>query len=105
MSLVDGLLQQNIDYIYSVARDKYGDKTFTEKYNTVKCRWQEKIQQVVDQNGEQKLSSVEVWVLPKYDTIKHDWKITKDSEDYYILAIGKKVDLGGNLDHIKLFLV
>jgi hypothetical protein len=105
MSLISGLVKQKIDYIYSITRDAYGDKTLTLEYQSIPCRWQEKIQQVIDKDGEEKKSSVEVWIYPKYSSIQHDWQITKDSEDYFVVSIEKKYDLGGNLDHIKLFLV
>lgn len=105
MSIASGFFRQTIDNIYSIARDKYGDKTATEEYNTVPCRWQEKIQQVIDKNGEEKKSRVEVWVSSDYSSISHDWKITRNSEDYYVISIENRVNLDGNVDHIKLFLV
>lgn len=105
MSLISGLVKQKIDSIYSITRDAYGDKTFKVEFSSVPCRWQEKIQQVLDKDGEEKKASVEVWVFPRYSSIQHDWKITKGSEDYYVISIENKYGLGGNLDHVKLFLI
>ena len=104
-SLVAGLMKQRIDYIYSISADKRGDKTSTLQHQDVQCRWVERINKVVNSKGEEVQSVVEVWLLPRYTDIRHNWKITKDDEDYYIVAIENKRNLGGNLDHIKLYLV
>jgi len=105
MSLMDGYLNQMIDHIYSVTRNRYGDATFKIEYSDVPCRWVKKVTQVLGPNNEEVLSRVVVWLPLEYESIKHDWKITKDSEDYYVLSSESKVDLDGNVDHVKLFLV
>lgn len=104
-SLVAGLINQTIDYIYSVTRDRYGDTTDTQEYNDVPCRWQELTEQIVNVAGEQVVSTVQIWLLPDYSDIQSNWKVKKGSKYYYIASIDKKYDLGGNLDYIKLYLV
>ena len=102
---MDGYFNQMIDHIYSITRNKYGDRAATEEYSDVPCRWVRKITQVMGPTGEIVLSRVAVWLPLEYESIQHDWKIIKDSEDYYVLSTESKVDLDGNVDHIKLFLV
>jgi len=105
MGLLEGYFNQMIDHIYSATKNKYGDATFKIEYSDVPCRWVEKITQVLGPNNEIALSRVEVWLPSEYASVKHDWKIIKDLENYYVLSTESKVDLDGNVDHIKLFLV
>lgn len=104
MSLVSNLLNQKIDYIYSVSKNRYSDTTRTEQYTNVSCRWQEKVIVVTDKKGEEKEYVVEVWLLPSYSDIEEGWEISNNSETYIVGAVGKMYDLAGNMDHIKLFL-
>ena len=105
MSLVSGLLNQEITTVSSITNDQYGDVTTTTLYSGVVCRWQEKIQRITDTNNEEIVSTVEVWLLPNYTDIKEKYRIIFDSETYIVAGTEDKYDLGGKVDHIKLYLV
>ena len=103
MSLIDGLTNQTINFVYSVTRDVYGDSSRTQKYANLPCRWQPNVTRVLSAVGEELVSKVEVWILPTY-TINEDYEIVKDSETYRVIFKANKYDLDGVLDHIKLYL-
>uniref|UniRef100_A0A6M3IH10 Uncharacterized protein n=1 Tax=viral metagenome TaxID=1070528 RepID=A0A6M3IH10_9ZZZZ len=105
MSIMDSYFNHSIDYIYSIARNKYGDKIPTEQYSDIPCRWVEKITQVTNAENEEVLSRIEVWLPAEYDAVKHNWKIVKDSATYFVASKEVRVDLDGEVDHIKLYLV
>lgn len=104
MSLVSGLLNQNVSGIYSVSKDGYSDVTTTLKYSNVACRWQEKVEQVLNSGGELTDTKVQMWVEPNI-VADIDYRVEKDSKTYVIIAVQKQYDLGGIHDHTKLFLV
>jgi len=105
MSLISGLVNQEITTVASVASDEYGDVTETTVYSNISCRWQEKRQIVKSESNEEILSTVEVWLLPNYTSVREKQRVTFGSEKYVIVGKENKFDLGGNLDHIKIFLV
>lgn len=105
MSLVDGLLNQTVDTIYSVSKDRYGDVTKSSEYTNEKCRWQNKIGRLVNTQGEDINYEVEVWLSKEHTDIRNDWRVVKDSKEYQVKAYAHLHDLMGNLDHIKLYLV
>ena len=104
MSIVAGLLNQNIDYIYSITKDGWGSITQTIVYSEVPCRWIEKIGKVITVEQEEKTYSVEVWLTPNY-TISYGYEFYKGSETYKVILIEKKYDIVGTWDHTKVFLV
>lgn len=104
MSIISGALNQTIDSIKSVTSNEYNDKTLTVVYSDVRCRWQEKITQVVNSIGEEVTSKVQVWILPTI-TIKEGYRIVKDSITYVVVAYEKEYDLNGIHDHTKCYLM
>ncbi len=78
MSLVAGLLNQTISSIYSTTKNGYGDVTRTELYTDVPCRWQEKVNRVINPKGEIVESRIDVWLLPSY-TVNEDYEVVKSS--------------------------
>lgn len=103
MSLVAGLLNQTIDYIYSISVDRASDKTRTEIYKDVSCRWNERVNLITTADAKVKQSNVEVWLLPEY-TIDEDYEIVKDSKTYIVIGREDKYDLNGIKDHVKVYL-
>lgn len=104
MSLVNGLLNQTLTGIYSVARDRYGTPTQTLKESNVTCRWQEKIQRVVSVSGEVVVSKVECWLLPSVSVTESD-RFVKNSVTYSVVAYSQHYNLSGSHDHTKVYLV
>lgn len=103
MSLVAGLVNQTVDTIYSVTENGYGDVATTAVYTSVPCRWWETEGRVFDETMNLRDYSIEMWLLPDYP-VTYNYIITKDSEDYKIVKIENRVDLAGQLDHIKVYL-
>jgi len=103
MSLVTGLLNQNITSISSYSKDVYGDKTYTVIYQDVPCRWQEILEQELLPTGESITYTIIVWFYPDI-SIRRGYKIIKDSTNYIVQKISVKYDLDGNADHIQGFL-
>ena len=104
MSIVSGMLNQNIDTVYSITEDRYGDKTRTTEYSNVQCRWQEKIGRIVDALGDYREYRIEAWVMPDKD-ILINYEVVKDSSTYKVVGRETRVNLDGQTDHVKLFLV
>lgn len=104
MSIMLGAFNQIITTISSVSKNKWGDKTRTTVYSNVPCRWQERIGRVAGPDSEVKDYRIEAWVSNAY-TILYDYEITKNSEIFKLVAIEKRYDLAGNLDHTKMYLV
>jgi len=104
MSLVSGLLNQNIDSISSVSLDGYGDSTPTIVYSNVPCRWEEKVERVISPTLGIMESSVSVWLLPVYE-VEYNYVIIKGSETYKMVSREYKYDITGRHDHTKLYLV
>lgn len=104
MSLVSGLINQEITTVASVVTDQYGDVTTTTVYSDVPCRWQEKRQLIKSNVNDEITSTVEVWLLPNYTSVREKQRVTFDSETYVVVGVENKYDLGGELDHIKMYL-
>lgn len=104
MSIVYGLLNQKIDFIYDTTQDVYGDKTTEEIHSAVMCRWQEKINRVLNKDNEEVTTRIEVWLTSAYDAISYNWQFKKNGTIYVIQQYAKKYDLNGTLDHIKAYL-
>jgi len=104
MSLISGLLNQSLNYVYEVTLDGYGDSTRKIIYKDVPCRWVETIKVIADRNANLRQARVEVWILPDYD-IKSDYEIEYNNEIYKIVALEKRYTLSGEHDHTKLYLV
>lgn len=104
MSIIDSLMNQTIDIIYSTTKDGWGIVTQTTVYSSVPCRWNEQIGKVVGPDQEEKTYRVSVWLTPDY-TISYGYEFSKDSETYKVVGIEKKYDVVGTWDHTKVFLV
>jgi len=103
MSLVSGLLNQTITSISKPTRDLYNDKIFVVVYTDVPCRWQEITEHELLPTGEMLTYTVQVWLCPEL-VIKRGYKLIKDSREYFVMKIEKRVDLAGQVDHIKVWL-
>ena len=104
MSLISGLTNQVLDYVYSVTRNVFNDTARIQQYTNLPCRWQPKTERITTPNGEELVSTIQVWVEPE-NTINEDYEIVKGSKTYRIGIKQDKYDLDGNLDHIKFYLV
>lgn len=104
MSLISGLCDQTIDYIYSISIDGANDKTRTEVYKDVPCRWNEKVNLITTADAEIRQSRVEAWLLPEY-TIDEGYEFVKDGDTYKVIGRDNKYDLNGIKDHVKVYLV
>jgi len=114
MSLVDGLLNQTITTIRSITLDAYNDVSASSTvYSNVPCRWQENSKLTVDQRErlsgaglQSKIAeaSVEVWLDSSYE-ISTDYEFVKGGEVYKVVAVEKKYDIDGVVDHVKVYLV
>lgn len=104
MSIVSSFFNQTIDYVYTVALDSYSDVVRTEKYNSLSCRWVEKITTVVNKQGTQVNSRISVWLEGDVSISDTD-EVVSGTNTYKIASIETARDLAGNIDHIKLYLV
>ncbi len=104
MSIISMALNQNIDYIYSVSKDGYGDVTRTKVYSDVKCRWEERTTRVVGRDNELKVSTANAWILPNY-IVNYDYEVYYGGRIYKVIAIEKEIALDGSTDHIRLYLI
>ena len=104
MSIIAGLFNQTIDFIYSTSTDGYGDETLTLVYSSVPCRWQEVSVQVVTGISEVKESKVSVWIPSGY-SIEYNYQIVKGTETYMVVSIDNKYNISGTIDHVRLYLV
>lgn len=104
MGLISPLINQKIDYIYSVSIDEYRDETRTIVYSNVPCRWEYSYKRSVTVQSDKLIYRVLAWILPTY-TLQEDYLFEKDSEIYKVSLIQKKYDITGTLDHWKVFLV
>ena len=105
MSLVAGLIHQQLSYVYSVTKNRYDDATLTTLYQNIPCRFTSKVQVVKDKNGTDVQTKAEIWLLPEYDDVQEDYQVVYDSTTYIVQAIEKRYNLAGALDHIKLYVV
>ena len=104
MSIVSGLLNNTVDYIYSLSKDRYGTKTRTLSSSGVACRWQERVKRLSSKTGDTIFSNVEVWLEPDI-TVAETYEIVKDSETYKIVGVSKHYGLSGSHEYTKLYLV
>jgi len=102
--IIEGLLNQTISYIYSVAIDRYGDITKTLVYSDVACRFQRKKGIIYDDKGEERQYSAEIWMSSDYTSVVENYRITKDSIEYKVIHFEHLYDLTGEVDHVKLYL-
>jgi len=106
MSIVGGLLNQEVASICSVSIDGYGDSTKTVLYINTPCRWEEKVDQITTSRGETVAYNAEMWVYPDV-TVRKNYRITKDMislETYIVVGVEKRYNLDGKHDHTKVFL-
>ena len=103
MSLFGGFFNQNIDYIYSVTRDGWGDVTIATEYSDVLCRWQESIGRIVSETEDVKEYKVEAWIDSPY-TVEQDYEVKKGSRTYRVIKVIDSYDIFGKKDYTKLYL-
>lgn len=102
MSIVSGFFNQTID-IYSVSIDAYNTTTETSAYSNVPCRFVETSTRLVNIQAAVKTYKAECWIGPDY-TVKMDYIVKYNGEKYKVAAVEKRVNLFGEVDHIKLLL-
>lgn len=103
MSIVAAFMNQTIDYIKEETVDGYGTKTTDNVYQDVPCRWVEKQGVVLTAGNQQKLYRVEVWLLPDV-CVEIDYQFVRNDETYKVVTVEDRRDLGGILDHRKVYL-
>jgi hypothetical protein len=103
MSLVAGLLNQNLDYLKSVTTDGYGDISTTTLYSDIPCRWQEMIEQEVLATGEVITYTVKMFLYPNID-IRKGYQAVYDLKTYTVQKVNPKYDLIGQKDHLEVYL-
>lgn len=102
MSLISGLIKQTVDYVYSVAKDRYGDTTRTVVYKNVKCKWSESSRRSIIVGSEKLTYNCIMYLLPSYP-VQLDYEVIKDGVSYTVVKIDKKYNLGGHLDFYKVY--
>ena len=105
MSLIDGLINQNIDSISSTVVDGYGDEVQTTVYTNIPCRWQDTTERITNNNNEEVTITAKIWLLPEYTDISYNNKIVRNSITYNIQLIKNVIDLDGYLDHIVVYVL
>ena len=103
MSIISSFLNQRITYIKDESVDGYGTRTLTTLYSDVPCRVIHKHGVILTNSNLQKEYKVEVWLLPDYN-IQIDYQFIISGETLKVLAIEDRRDLGGVLDHQKVYL-
>lgn len=101
MSIVEGLLNQNITSISKVTEDGYGDNTYTVVYTDVPCRFQEIVEHKISPTGETIIYNAKVFFYPDIN-IREEYKIIYNSKTYTVAKVGYKFDLNGNKSHIEV---
>jgi len=104
MSLIAELVNQTVDNIYSIAKDRYGDSTETSIYLDIPCRYVKSVKKVVDERGEEVISSAQIWLLPSYTDINSKCHVKVEGRTYRVITIDYEYDLDGILDHMKVYL-
>lgn len=95
---------QKLDSISKSTRDKWGDTTTTIIYQSVPCRFTDDITKIREVATEDEKVVALVYTFPKY-TIKVDYEITYENEDYLVSRVIKQRDLFGNVHHQKILLI
>jgi hypothetical protein len=108
LSIVTDLLNQTITSISSVSRDGWGDITKTAYYTNIKCRWQERFNQVINKEGQEVLAKIEVWLPTEHEgteiSIAIDYIFLYNNNEYTVLAYSDKYNMSGEREYIKVFL-
>jgi hypothetical protein len=108
MSIVAGLLNQTITTMSSTTVDGYGALTKTTVYSGVKCRWQEKFQSVLDSQGQEVLSRIQVWLPDTHSnstvSIDINYIFLYNSVEYTVIAYSDHFNTLGEREYIKVFL-
>lgn len=104
MSLVDPLLNQTLDSVYSSVRNAYGKETLSLVYENIPCRWQFAKLREISGVAEVLDYRVVVWLQPMYEDIMANYIIQQGTEKYKISRIEKNYNLEGQLDHVVLYL-
>ena len=111
MSLVSGLLNQTVTSISSVSKDEYGDDTTTVLHQNVACRWEDKIVKLVrnnDSNVRENADIIEaqseMWVESDI-SIDYNYIVVRNGKNYKVIEFKENIDLSGNHDHTKVWLI
>lgn len=95
---------QKLDSIKSVTRDKWGNMTNAIIHQSVPCRFTDDVTKIREVATEDEKVVALVYTFPKY-TIKVDYVITYENEDYLVSRVIKQRDLFGNVHHQKVLLI
>lgn len=103
MSLISAFVKNKITSIYSTSTDAYNDKTLTEVYKNVPCRWEEAMDETNKTDGASKEFGVRCWLLPKY-VIKSDYQFLYKGQTYEVVGKEEYADIVGKHDHTVVYL-
>lgn len=111
MSLISGLLNQTVTSISSVSKDEYGDSTETVLHSNVSCRWEDKIVKLIRNNNENVRDNAdiiearsEMWVENDI-TINYNYRVLKNGKKYVVVEFKEGIDINGQHDHTKVWLI
>ena len=103
MSLISGMINNIVDNIYSVRKDKYNDIIKTVVYSNVKCRFRKSTRRSLTTDSDKLIYNAKMYILPSY-TLQEDYIVEKDGEMYTVARIQEKRGLSGNLDFYEVYL-
>jgi len=96
-------MNQNIEAISKVSRDKWGDRTSTILYQNVPCRFTDNLTKIREVSSEGDKVDAVAYIEKKF-VVAMDYIVTFESEDYIISGFAKERDLFGKVHHQKLIL-
>lgn len=99
--MLGALLNQRLDSISKITRDKWGDMTSAIIYQNIPCRFTEDDTKLREATVEDERIDALAYIGKKF-TVAVDYVVTFESQDYIISGISKARDLFGNVHHQKL---
>jgi hypothetical protein len=104
MSIVSGAFNQNITSISkNKSKTAYGDATASVMYSNVPCRWQEINGKTMSESMQIIDYKIDAWVDSAY-TVGYDYEVVYGGKTYKVVSFENRFSIGGNTDHVRLFL-
>ncbi len=97
------LLNQRLDSISKISRDKWGDRTSAILYQNIPCRFTENTTKIRQATTEDERVDAIVYIDKKY-TVAMDNEVVFENESYIVARIAKERNLFGKVHHKKLLL-
>ena len=97
--LISEYLNQSITLKAKASVNAYNESTYTS--STIKARFEYKRRMVRNRDGEELLSTAQVFTEAQ---VKPDDVLTFDGRDWQVITVENCVDLEGNVNHYEVFL-